>query len=63
MSGTWYQVQWIVCVSLWIEKAVEVRYVHDKRACLPQPHAVTPGLLSVKCSYISFHTLMNASYF
>lgn len=30
-----------VCVSLWIEKAVEVRYVHDKRACLPQPHAVT----------------------
>jgi hypothetical protein len=26
-----YQVQWIVCVSLWIEKAVEVCFVHDKR--------------------------------
>jgi hypothetical protein len=23
--------QWVVCVSLWIEKAVEVCYVHDKR--------------------------------
>jgi hypothetical protein len=36
-----YQAHWIVCVSLWLEKAVEARYVHDKRACLPPTHAVT----------------------
>jgi len=40
-----------VCVSLWIEKAVEVHYVHDKRACLPQLHAATSYILILKEIY------------